>query len=110
VEEEAHHAREDLHQARGDRFSPDDGGGSCSPIIPITIRGTREILPADSWLPAPGPIAVGASAPIVPEGDGWPAIVSLRDRTRAEILRRSGEPAADRHLTPSRETGDRSDQ
>jgi 1-acyl-sn-glycerol-3-phosphate acyltransferase len=81
-----------------------------APIIPITIRGAREILPADSWLPVPGPITVVASAPLAPERDGWPAMVQLRDRTRAEIVRRSGEPAVDRHPTPPRGTGDRDDQ
>ena len=78
-----------------------------APIIPITIRGARKILPADSWLPAPGPITVVAGAPIAPEDDGWPAMVRLRDRTRAEIVHRSGEPAVDPHPALSRETGDR---
>ncbi len=70
------------------------------PVVPVTIRGTREILPADAWLPQPGPITVAVSAPITTEEDGWPAMVSLRDRTRAEISRRSGEPAVDRSFTP----------
>jgi 1-acyl-sn-glycerol-3-phosphate acyltransferase len=70
------------------------------PVIPVTIRGAREILPADTWLPEPGPITVAVSRPIAPEGDGWPAMVRLRDRTRAEITRRSGEPPTDRYHTP----------
>ena len=69
------------------------------PVIPVTIRGTREILPADGWLPQPGPITVAVSAPITAGEDGWPAMVRLRDRTRAEISRRSGEPAVDRSYT-----------
>ena len=73
------------------------------PVIPVTIRGAREILPAYAWLPEPGPITVAVSAPIMPEEDGWRAMVRLRDRTRAEIIRRSGEPAVDRYLpTPDR--------
>jgi 1-acyl-sn-glycerol-3-phosphate acyltransferase len=70
------------------------------PVIPVTIRGAREILPADGWLPQPGPITVAVSAPITAGEDGWPAMVRLRDRTRAEISRRSGEPAVDRSYTP----------
>jgi 1-acyl-sn-glycerol-3-phosphate acyltransferase len=81
-----------------------------SPITPVTIRGAREILPEGSWLPEPGPITVAVSAPIMPELDGWLAMVHLRDRTRTEIMRRSGEPPADRHLSPLTRTGDRDDQ
>ena len=57
------------------------------PVIPITIRGTREILPAYSWLLRPGAITVVIGTPIKPEGSGWPEIVRLRDLTRAEIAR-----------------------
>jgi 1-acyl-sn-glycerol-3-phosphate acyltransferase len=72
-----------------------------SAIIPITIHGTREILPAEAWLPAPGPITVAVGAPILPDGEGWPAMIRLRDRIRAEVVRRSGEPPVDRHPTPA---------
>jgi 1-acyl-sn-glycerol-3-phosphate acyltransferase len=70
------------------------------PVIPVTIRGAREILPADDWLPRPGPITVAVSPPLRHDADGWPAMVRLRDRVRAEITRRSGEPAVDRSYTP----------
>ena len=80
------------------------------PVIPVTIRGTREILPDDSWLPRPGPVTVAVGAPIVSERDGWPAMVRLRDRTRAEIVRRSTEPAVDRHHLLPPQPGDRDDQ
>jgi 1-acyl-sn-glycerol-3-phosphate acyltransferase len=76
-------------------------------IIPIGIRGTREILPADSWLPARGPISVVVGAPIAPEGDGWPAMIRLRDRTRAEVVRHSGEAPVDHHPMPTTPTGAR---
>jgi 1-acyl-sn-glycerol-3-phosphate acyltransferase len=81
-----------------------------SPIIPITIRGTREILPAGAWLPAPGPITVAVGAPILPDGEGWPAMIRLRDRIRAEVVRRSGEPPVDRHPTPATRAGDLDDR
>jgi 1-acyl-sn-glycerol-3-phosphate acyltransferase len=61
------------------------------PVIPVAIRGTRAVLPADTWLPRPGPIAVTVGAPIVAEGTGWPAMVRLRDRVRAETARLTGE-------------------
>ena len=62
------------------------------PVIPITIRGTRDVLPADQWLPRPAPITVAVSPPLIPEGSAWPDIVRLRDQARTEIARRSGEP------------------
>ncbi|HET7874392.1 MAG TPA: AMP-binding protein [Methylomirabilota bacterium] len=66
------------------------------PVIPISIQGTRDILPADSWLPRPRPITVAVGPPLKPEGTGWPEMVRLRDRARAEIAGRSGEPVVAR--------------
>jgi hypothetical protein len=43
-------------------------------------------------LPRRGGISVTVSPPIVPQGRDWTAAVALRDATRAEMLRRSGEP------------------
>ena len=60
-------------------------------VIPVTIRGTRDILPGDEWLPRPGPVTVAVSPPLRPHGSGWTDIVRLRDEARAEIARRSGE-------------------
>jgi 1-acyl-sn-glycerol-3-phosphate acyltransferase len=61
------------------------------PVIPVAIRGSRDVLPADTWLPRPGPIVVTIGAPVLPEGTGWPAMVRLRDRVRAETARLTGE-------------------
>ncbi len=61
------------------------------PVIPVAIRGTRDVLPADTWLPRRGSIAVAIAAPIRPEAAGWQEIVRIRDRARTEIARRSGE-------------------
>ncbi len=66
-----------------------------TPVVPIAIAGTRDLLPAGHLLPTPGPVTVRVSAPIAPEGSGWPAIVSLRDRARIEIARLAGEPLVD---------------
>jgi 1-acyl-sn-glycerol-3-phosphate acyltransferase len=56
------------------------------PVIPVALRGTRRILPADTWLPRPGPIRVTIAAPITPpSAGGWREVVQLRDRVRAEI-------------------------
>jgi 1-acyl-sn-glycerol-3-phosphate acyltransferase len=66
------------------------------PVVPIAIRGTREILSADPWLPRPGPVTVTIGPPRAPDGQGWPSMVRLRDRTRAEIARRTGEGLIER--------------
>jgi fatty-acyl-CoA synthase len=58
------------------------------PVIPVTIRGTRKILPAYEWLLRPGPITISIGIPIRPEGGGWKEMVRLRDATRADIARR----------------------
>lgn len=60
-------------------------------MIPVGIRGTRGVLPADTWLPRPGSITVTIGVPIVPEGAEWPAMVQMRDRVRAEIASLTGE-------------------
>jgi 1-acyl-sn-glycerol-3-phosphate acyltransferase len=58
---------------------------SGRPIIPIAIRGTRELLPADAWLPRRHAVDVTIGAPISPQAQGWPEMVRLRDLTRAAI-------------------------
>ena len=61
------------------------------PVIPIGIRGTREILPAHTWLPKPGLITVTIGSPIAPRGGGWQEMVRLRDLVRTEVARLAGE-------------------
>jgi fatty-acyl-CoA synthase len=65
------------------------------PVLPIGLRGTREILPGDTWLPWPGRVTVAIGPPIAPEGGNWPEMVRLRDVTRAEIARLAGESLVD---------------
>jgi 1-acyl-sn-glycerol-3-phosphate acyltransferase len=62
------------------------------PVIPVTLRGTRDILPAEEWLPRPGPVKLVVSPPLKARGSEWTDMVDLRDRARLEIARRSGEP------------------
>jgi 1-acyl-sn-glycerol-3-phosphate acyltransferase len=64
------------------------------PIVPIAIRGTRNILRGGSWFPRRGAVTVTIEAPLSPlaTGERWQRAVDLRDRVRAAILRRCGEP------------------
>jgi fatty-acyl-CoA synthase len=58
------------------------------PVIPIALRGTREILPAYERLLRPRPITISIGSPIRPVDGGWKEMVRLRDTARAEIARR----------------------
>ncbi|MXY23930.1 MAG: AMP-binding protein [Acidobacteria bacterium] len=62
------------------------------PIVPVAIRGTRHIWPADTLLLRPGPITVTFGEPIHPKGTDWSEIVRLRDEARAFISTHCGEP------------------
>jgi 1-acyl-sn-glycerol-3-phosphate acyltransferase len=68
------------------------------PVVPVVVRGTRHVLRDGTWVPRPGPISVEALEPIEPHRgsispeEEWAAAVRLRDRTRAAILARVGEP------------------
>jgi 1-acyl-sn-glycerol-3-phosphate acyltransferase len=61
------------------------------PVVPIGLRGTREILPAHAWRPRRGSITLTVGPPLAPKAAGWPEMVRLRDLTRAEIERLTRE-------------------
>jgi 1-acyl-sn-glycerol-3-phosphate acyltransferase len=55
------------------------------PIVPVVIRGTRGVLPADTRRPRPGRVEVTVLPPLTVKGDGWREIVRLRDATRTAV-------------------------
>ena len=73
-----------------------------APIIPVSLAGTRHKLRDGTFLPRPGNITITISAPIFPQAPsgaatqegsaGWHELIRLRDATREEIVRHSGEP------------------
>jgi len=63
-----------------------------TPVIPVTLRGTRAVLPENRWLFRRGSVSATFSEPVAPLGASWSSAVALRDRARAEILRQCGEP------------------
>jgi len=65
------------------------------PVVPVSIRGAREILRDRSWFPVRGRVAITISAPIAPVGSGWEAAVALREAAHAAMLAHCGEPALD---------------
>jgi 1-acyl-sn-glycerol-3-phosphate acyltransferase len=62
------------------------------PVVPVTVRGTRSALRDGTWLFRKSRLSVTFSKPLEPAGSDWNAAIQLRDATRAEILRFSGEP------------------
>lgn len=65
---------------------------AACPVVPVVIRGARDVLPSHRIIPTPGLISVEVLAPITaPPGDKE-ASVHLRDEARQHMLRRLGEP------------------
>ncbi len=60
-------------------------------IVPVAIRGARDMLRGSHWFPYRGRISVTISPPIAPAGEGWQVALDLRDAARREIRRHCGE-------------------
>ena len=61
------------------------------PIVPIVVRGSREILPRGSWQPTGGEIEVVVGAPIEVTGVGRDELI---ERVRSFMLTRVASPPA----------------
>ncbi|MDP2882670.1 MAG: AMP-binding protein [Azonexus sp.] len=64
------------------------------PVVPVTLSGTRHLLPDLRMWPRYSKLTVTVHPPIIPAGAGWHAALVLRDTARAVILAQSGEPDA----------------
>jgi 1-acyl-sn-glycerol-3-phosphate acyltransferase len=62
-------------------------------VVPIAIRGTRDLFRDGSWLFRVQPIRVMVSEPLRPDGGGLSEIVRLRDVARSMIASGANEPA-----------------
>ncbi len=60
------------------------------PVVPVVISGTRAKLPANVWLPAPGPLSISVGEPIDP--DQHASADSLLTASRDAMLARLDEP------------------
>ena len=65
------------------------------PIVPGALCGTRDMLRADTWWPRWTPIRVDIGEALAPAGSDFNAIVALRNRARAFVAERCGEPDLD---------------
>lgn len=63
------------------------------PVVPICIRGTREILPSTRYIPRPGRIDIQV-LPAIPmhESSSAEAVAAARDLARTRIVAALGEP------------------
>ena len=61
------------------------------PVVPVVIHGARHILPANTWLPRPGPLRVEILEPL-DRPPGPDAVTWLREASRQQILARLDEP------------------
>ena len=64
-------------------------------MVPLALQGTRATLPEGSWLPRPRTIRLWIGAPLTAQGEGWRAVVQLRDRVADAIAAHCGEPRLD---------------
>jgi len=67
-------------------------------VVPIAIRGTRPMLPPDTWMPHRGRITCTIGRPITPDvvpegetGDSWIAAIKLKQAAHRHILSHCGE-------------------
>mgnify|MGYP003645994583 CR=1 FL=1 len=65
------------------------------PVIPVAIRGARKLLRDGSWLMRPARIKVTICEPIMPAGNEWQDITSLRQSVRARVAQFCGETSLD---------------
>jgi 1-acyl-sn-glycerol-3-phosphate acyltransferase len=63
-----------------------------TPIVPVALQGSRHVLRADSFLPRPGRIRIWIGPEMRPEGEGFEALLDLRDRVAGVIATHAGEP------------------
>jgi fatty-acyl-CoA synthase len=73
-----------------------------APIIPVSLRGTRQFLPDGKVFPRPSNITITLSPPIFPKkidpasadsASDWHELIRLRDNTRDAVVQHSGEGA-----------------
>jgi 1-acyl-sn-glycerol-3-phosphate acyltransferase len=69
-------------------------------VAPGVIRGTRSMLRGDQWFPRWAPLSVDILEPIAPTGVDFASVLRMRDKARAAMLARCGEPDLDELTKP----------
>jgi 1-acyl-sn-glycerol-3-phosphate acyltransferase len=96
-------------RSRDGRLGPFRRGGfflaleSGAPIVPVTVRGTFELMPKGQWFARPGRVLVAFHEPIPVAGFAADNMAQLMDRVKGAILSiEGGEPgqSAGRDIRP----------
>lgn len=66
-----------------------------TPLVPVTLNGTRSLLRDGAWLPQRGDVRVTISAAIKPAGPGWDHALELRDAARKAMAASLAETTLD---------------
>jgi 1-acyl-sn-glycerol-3-phosphate acyltransferase len=66
-----------------------------APVLPLALRGTRQLLRGNDRLPRPRPLHLFVGPALAPEGSDLAALVAFRDRVAEEIAGQCGEPRLD---------------
>jgi acyl carrier protein len=64
---------------------------SNCPVVPVGIRGSREVLRPGSFRPHPGAVLITIGDPVLPAGNEFSDRVVMRDRVRDAIAELCGE-------------------
>ncbi|WP_239288682.1 hypothetical protein [Candidatus Nitrotoga sp. 1052] len=67
---------------------------SGTPMVPVTLIGTRSLLRDGQWRPRRTELKVLIGEPVLTAGNDWQAALQLRDAARRHILTRLEEPDA----------------
>ena len=62
------------------------------PVIPLVIRGSRQVLPSESWLPRPGKLEIVVTPALHPAGSDGVAAETLKQTVRLAMLKELNEP------------------
>jgi 1-acyl-sn-glycerol-3-phosphate acyltransferase len=68
---------------------------ASAPVVPLALRGTRQVMRGDWGLPRPGRITLHVGEPVAPDGTDLAALVRLRARVADAIAAHCGEPRLD---------------
>jgi 1-acyl-sn-glycerol-3-phosphate acyltransferase len=66
-----------------------------TPLVPVTLNGTRSLLRDQAWLPQRGDVRVTIGEPIPPAGPGWDHALELRDAARKAMAASLAETTLD---------------
>jgi 1-acyl-sn-glycerol-3-phosphate acyltransferase len=64
-----------------------------TPLVPVTLNGTRSLLRDQAWLPARMPLQVIVGEAIAAASPGWDQALALRDAARRTMVANLAEPA-----------------